>query len=70
MTVAQTPKPPVPAWRWAAWWTVLGAAIVVFYVLLTPVWIGLRVAAWLAEARARWSGQDTRARPIEPRGEA
>jgi hypothetical protein len=25
----------------------------VFYVLVTPVWIGLRAAAWLAEFRAR-----------------
>jgi hypothetical protein len=25
----------------------------VFYVLLTPIWIGLRVVAWLAEFRAR-----------------
>jgi hypothetical protein len=43
----------VPIWRWGVWWAVLGAALVVFYVLLTPVWIGLRVAAWLAELRAR-----------------
>jgi hypothetical protein len=48
-----TPKPPVPAWRWASWLTVLGAAMVVFYVLLTPVWMGLRALAWLADRRAR-----------------
>jgi hypothetical protein len=47
------PKPPVPLWRWALWWSLLGAALVVFYVLLTPIWIGLRAAAWLAEFRAR-----------------
>jgi hypothetical protein len=47
------PKPPVPKWRWAIWWTVLGAAVVVFYVLLTPVWLGLRAAAWVAEWRSR-----------------
>ena len=29
----------------------LGAAVVVFYVLLTPLWIGLRVAAWIASRR-------------------
>jgi hypothetical protein len=28
-------------------------ADVLFYVILTPVWIGLRVAAWIAEFRAR-----------------
>ena len=47
------PKPSVPLWRWALWWSILGAALVVFYVLLTPIWIGLRAAAWLAEFRAR-----------------
>jgi len=47
------PKPPVPIWRWALWWSILAAAVVVFYVLLTPVWIGLRVLAWLADFRAR-----------------
>jgi hypothetical protein len=47
------PKPPVPLRRWAVWWVALGAAVFVFYVLLTPVWLGIRAAAWLAEARAR-----------------
>ena len=47
------PKPPVPLWRWALWWLALGAALVVFYVLLTPIWMGLRAAAWVAEFRAR-----------------
>ena len=47
------PKPPVPAWRWASWFLVLAIADFVFYVLLTPVWLGLRAAAWLAEFRAR-----------------
>ena len=47
------PKPPVPWWRWAIWWVVLGFALVVFYVLLTPIWMGLRALAWLAEFRAR-----------------
>jgi hypothetical protein len=28
-------------------------SIVVFYVLLTPLWLGLRAAAWLAELRSR-----------------
>jgi hypothetical protein len=47
------PKPPVPAARWAAWYTVLAAALVVFYGLFTPVWFGLRALAWAAEFRAR-----------------
>ena len=47
------PKPPVPLWRWASWWGILAVALVVFYVLLVPVWMGLRAAAWVAELRAR-----------------
>jgi hypothetical protein len=47
------PKPPVPLWRWALWWGFLCVALVVFYLLLTPIWLGLRGLAWLAEFRAR-----------------
>jgi hypothetical protein len=47
------PKPAVPAWRWASWFSLLGLAIVVFYVLLTPVWLGLRALAWLADRTSR-----------------
>ena len=43
----------VPVRYWALWWTLLGAAVVVFYVLLTPIWIGLRALAWAAELRSR-----------------
>jgi hypothetical protein len=46
-------KPRVPLWRWGMWWAILGLAVVVFYVLLTPVWLGLRAAAWVAEWRSR-----------------
>ncbi|HZT46123.1 MAG TPA: hypothetical protein VFA24_08090 [Gaiellaceae bacterium] len=46
-------KPPIPLWRWALWWVELVAGMVVFYVLLTPIWVGLRALAWLAELRAR-----------------
>jgi hypothetical protein len=35
------------------WWAILGFAVVVFYVLLTPVWMGLRGLAWLADFRGR-----------------
>jgi len=42
-----------PAWRLAAWGFLLLAADVVFYVLLTPIWLGLRAAAWAAELRSR-----------------
>jgi hypothetical protein len=48
-----SPKPPVPWWRWAYWWPCLFTGIFVFYVLLTPIWIGIRALAWVAEFRAR-----------------
>jgi hypothetical protein len=46
-------KPSVPLWRWALWWVELVAGMFVFYVLLTPIWVGIRALAWLAEFRAR-----------------
>ena len=46
-------KPRVPLRYWALWWVVLLVADVVFYILLTPIWIGLRTLAWMAEFRAR-----------------
>jgi hypothetical protein len=43
----------VPLRYWAMWWALIVVADIVFYVLLTPLWIGLRAVAWLAEFRAR-----------------
>ena len=43
----------VPLRYWALWWSLIAVADVVFYVLLTPIWITLRVVAWTAEFRAR-----------------
>ena len=43
----------MPLWRWTVWWIVLAAGLVIFYVLLTPLWMGLRALAWIAEFRAR-----------------
>ena len=43
----------MPIRYWVVWWTILGAAVVVFYVLLTPFWLGARGVAWIAEYRAR-----------------
>ncbi len=45
----------VPPERLAFWWLLLFVSMVVFYVLLTPIWIGLRAAAWAAELRSRAS---------------
>jgi hypothetical protein len=47
------PKPPVPLWRWATWLAILVPALFVFYVALTPIWLGLRAAGWLADLRSR-----------------
>jgi hypothetical protein len=46
-------KDPISIWRWTLWWLILLAALLVFYVLLTPFWMGLRALAWLADFRAR-----------------
>ena len=43
----------VPLCYWALWWTLIVVADFTFYVLLTPIWLGLRVLAWLAEFRRR-----------------
>jgi hypothetical protein len=43
----------VPVRYWILWWSLIVVADIVFYVLLTPVWMGLRVVAWLAEFRGR-----------------
>lgn len=43
----------VPVRYWVLWWTSIGVAVVLFYVLLTPIWLGLRGAAWVAELRSR-----------------
>jgi hypothetical protein len=46
-------RPRIPLWRWAAWWVLLVLADFTFYVLLTPLWLGGRGLAWVAEWRAR-----------------
>jgi hypothetical protein len=44
-------KGSVPARYWALWSSIFALALVVFYVVLTPVWIGIRVAGWVASRR-------------------
>jgi hypothetical protein len=48
-----TEKGWVPVRYWVIWGMALGVAMVLFYVVLTPIWLGLRAAAWAAELRAR-----------------
>jgi hypothetical protein len=43
----------VPVRYWVFWWAMMAFADFVFYVALTPIWLGLRAVAWLAEFRAR-----------------
>jgi hypothetical protein len=43
----------IPLRYWLLWWTLMALADIVFYVLLTPVWIGLRAVAWLTELWSR-----------------
>ena len=42
-------KKPIPLVYWPLWMTLLGLALVVFYVFLTPIWMAIRLVAWLAE---------------------
>jgi len=46
-------KEKVPLWRWATWWALLAPALVLFYVLFLPIWLGIRLARLLAQARSR-----------------
>ncbi|MDX6513648.1 MAG: hypothetical protein QOE36_3152 [Gaiellaceae bacterium] len=46
-------KGSVPIRYWMLWWSILVAALLVFYVILTPLWMGLRGLAWLAELNSR-----------------
>jgi hypothetical protein len=43
----------ITIWRWSVWMVCLAIGMFLFYVLLTPLWLGLRAAAWAAELRAR-----------------
>ena len=43
----------VPLRYWGMWSFGLAVAVLLFYVILTPIWIGLRVLAWTAEFKAR-----------------
>jgi hypothetical protein len=43
----------MPLRYWTLWGVLLVVGDVVLYVLLTPLWLGLRGVAWVAELRAR-----------------
>jgi hypothetical protein len=44
-------KKTVPFYYWPLWMVLLALGLFVFYVLLTPVWMGIRFVSWLAERR-------------------
>jgi hypothetical protein len=44
-----TEKRSVPWYYWPWWMVVLAVALFIFYVLLTPFWMGIRLVSWLAE---------------------
>ena len=46
-----TPKRRIPFYYWPFWMVLLALGLFVFYVLLTPVWMGIRFVSWLAERR-------------------
>ena len=47
----------VPFHWFVLWWFLLLVADVLFYVVLTPIWLGLRGAAWVVELRSRARGR-------------
>jgi hypothetical protein len=47
-----------PLRYWILWWSSIATAVVIFYVLLTPIWLGLRGLAWVAEWKSRFGGSD------------
>ena len=44
-------QPEIRWYRWPVWFVLLGLGLFVFYVVLTPVWMGIRLISWLAERR-------------------
>ena len=51
-------RKPVPLYWWPLWIFLLALGLFVFYVLFTPVWMGIRLVAWLTEGRRFRLGRD------------
>jgi len=45
------PRRVIPFYYWPFWMVVLAAGLFVFYVVFTPIWMGIRFISWLAERR-------------------
>ncbi len=48
---AHAARRPIPLRWWIVWMVLLALGLFVFYVLLTPVWMAIRLIAWLADRR-------------------
>jgi hypothetical protein len=44
-------KRPIAWYWWLFWMLLLAAGLFVFYVLLTPVWVSIRLIEWFAHRR-------------------
>jgi len=44
-------KRPIAWYWWPFWMLLLAAGLFVFYVLLAPVWVSIRLIEWLAHRR-------------------
>lgn len=51
-------RKPVPLYWWPLWLALLALGLFVFYVLFTPVWMGIRLVARLTEGRHSRLGRD------------
>jgi hypothetical protein len=49
--VTRQSKPGIPFYYWPVWMVLLAAGLFVFYVVFTPIWMGIRLIAWLVERR-------------------
>ena len=49
-------RPPIPFYYWPVWMVVLAAGLFVFYVVFTPIWMGIRFVSWLADRRGLKTG--------------
>ena len=46
-----TQRRSIPLHYWVLYMILLAAGLFIFYVLFTPVWMGIRLVAWLSEGR-------------------
>jgi hypothetical protein len=44
-------KAPIPFYYWPFWGLLLVIGLFAFYVVFTPVWMGIRLVAWIVEGR-------------------